>query len=466
MLIYIAIVLYILTILGIGYFVSKRIKSDEDYFLAGRSLGLGFASMSIFATWFGAETCMGSAAAIFQSGLSGSRADPFGYTLCLLIAGFFLASKLWRLNITTLGDFYERRFSGSVEKVAVLIMIPSSMLWAAAQVRAFGQIISSVSPLDANTGITIAIMVVISYTLLGGILGDVINDVFQGIVLLVGLAAVLYFALDHLGGFWQALEKVEPLRWNFVGTDESFTARVDRWLVPVIGSLIAQEMISRMLAARSAPVARNATLLGACIYITAGLIPVFIGLIGSQIFDVSHLQHTDQFLPELAKSLLPTAMFVVFIGALIAAILSTVDSALLAISAFVTHNVFHRHYYPLSEKKKVFYSRLVVFTAGIIAYWMAIQADGIYELVQESSSFGSAGVVIITLLGLASYRFAHSKAALGALLTGLVMTPLLDKVLNFDAPFLGSLVAALVVYLSIGIFFERTKGQLNPSRKT
>ena len=115
--------LYLLVQLLIGYVISLKIESDQDYYLAGRHLGLKVAALSIFATWFGAETCMGSAGSIFENGLSGGRADPFGYAICLGLMAFLLASQLRKLNLVTLGDLFRLRLSKGLEKMVVLILI-------------------------------------------------------------------------------------------------------------------------------------------------------------------------------------------------------------------------------------------------------------------------------------------------------------------------------------------------------
>lgn len=78
---------YVLLQLLIGFWISRKIKTEDDYLLAGRSLGYVLATFSIFATWFGAESCIGTAGAAYSSGLSGVRADPFGYGICLILMG-------------------------------------------------------------------------------------------------------------------------------------------------------------------------------------------------------------------------------------------------------------------------------------------------------------------------------------------------------------------------------------------
>ncbi|MCU0645920.1 MAG: sodium:solute symporter, partial [bacterium] len=69
----------------LGAFVAKRIRTEDDFLLAGRNLGYSLAIFSIFATWFGAESCIGTAGAVYADGLAGVTADPFGYTICLLL---------------------------------------------------------------------------------------------------------------------------------------------------------------------------------------------------------------------------------------------------------------------------------------------------------------------------------------------------------------------------------------------
>ena len=134
---------YILVQLAIGIIVSRRIRTEDDYLVAGRSLGPVLATFTIFATWFGAETCIGAAGAVYERGLSGGSADPFGYAICIFAMGLVFAVPLWRLRLTTLGDLFRIHYARSVEGLAILLMVPTSLLWAAAQVRAFGPAVAA-----------------------------------------------------------------------------------------------------------------------------------------------------------------------------------------------------------------------------------------------------------------------------------------------------------------------------------
>src|SRR5690606_419394 len=150
--------------LGIGVGVSRRIRTESDYLLAGRRLGYVLATFTIFATWFGAETVVGSAGVAYAGGISLAAAEPFGYGLCLLVMGAVFAVPLWRRRLTTLADLFRTRYSVSVERVAALILIPGSILWAAAQVRAFGTVLSAASTWNLELAIGLAAGFTILYT--------------------------------------------------------------------------------------------------------------------------------------------------------------------------------------------------------------------------------------------------------------------------------------------------------------
>jgi Na+/proline symporter len=102
---------YIGAQLAIGAWVSRRISDDTDYLLAGRQLGYRLTSFSIFATWFGAETCVGAAGQVYGEGLSIGTTEPFAYGLCLILLGLVFAVPLWRRKLTTLADLFRTRFS-------------------------------------------------------------------------------------------------------------------------------------------------------------------------------------------------------------------------------------------------------------------------------------------------------------------------------------------------------------------
>lgn len=447
------VLLYVVAQLVIGLVVSRRIHTETDYLLAGRKLGYTLATFSIFATWFGAETCLSSAGRIYAEGLSGGSRDPFGYTACLLLMGLVYAVPLWRRRLTTLGDLFRLRYSAGVERLAVLIMVPTSLLWAAAQIRAFGQVLAASSELDTVLAISIAAGVVIAYTAAGGLLADAVTDVVQGAVLLAGLALVFFAVVGDLGGVHNAVELVESHRLSLIPSGGNVLETIEGWATPICGSVIAQELISRILACRSPQVAVRSTLGATGVYLTVGLIPAFLGLVGPRL--VPGLEDSEQFLPHLVQRHVPTVLYVVFAGALVSAILSTVDSNLLAASALVSENLVASLRPSLGPVARLRVSRTGVVVFGVIAYALALQAESIFDLVEMSSELGSAGIFTVATFGLFS-RFGGVRSAYASLLIGLAVWVWCTYFTELPYTFLPSLGAALLAYLIAGLVDRRT----------
>src|SRR5690349_5477048 len=95
------ILIYLLANLGIGWWASRRVRSVQDFALAGRRLPLVLAASTLFATWFGSETVLGASSEFVEKGLIGVIEDPFGAALCLVLVGLFYARKLYQLDMLT-----------------------------------------------------------------------------------------------------------------------------------------------------------------------------------------------------------------------------------------------------------------------------------------------------------------------------------------------------------------------------
>ena len=442
---------YLIIQFGIGIYVSRRIRTEADYIVAGRQLGYGLATFTIFATWFGAETTIGSAGAVYESGVAGATSDPFGYGACLLLMGIVFAAPLWRRKLTTLADLFRDRFSPGVEKLAVLLMVPTSLLWAAAQIRAFGQVLSASSAFDVGMAITIAAGIVIAYTAFGGMLADAWTDLVQGIVLAVGLIVLFGAIFSQVGA--EPFAAIPAGRLDPFPDGTSAIGLIEEWAIPICGSVVAAELVSRVISARSPEVARNSSLIAGGGYLLLGLIPVSIGLAGAVL--LPGLEDPEQILPLLGQRFLPGFLYIIIAGALISAILSTVDTTLLVCSSLVSHNVIVAARPDLSERAKVRIARAGVATFGLFAYVIALHAEGVYALVEEASSFGSAGIFTAVTFGLFT-RWGGASAAAASLLAGVGAWIAGAYMLDLSLPYLTSLAAAATAYVVIALLRPRS----------
>jgi Na+/proline symporter len=128
--------LYLIGTLALGVWAGTRIKSTSDFAVAGRSLPLIMVITTTFATWFGAETVMGIPAKFVQGGLHAVVEDPFGAGTCLVLVGIFFATRLYKFNLLTIGDFYRQRYGMQVEVFCSAVIILSYLGWVAAQITA------------------------------------------------------------------------------------------------------------------------------------------------------------------------------------------------------------------------------------------------------------------------------------------------------------------------------------------
>jgi SSS family transporter len=443
-----ALILYIFIQLGIALWASRQMSTHTDYLVAGRKLGFWAVGISVFATWFGGETIMGSTATIASEGLGGARAEPVGYALCLILAALFVAGQLREKGYLTLADFFRDRFGPRAEIASALVSIPTSIIWAAAQLLALASIIAVASDLPVGWALVGASLLVIAYTLLGGLLGDVVTDILQSAVVLAGLVILTIMLFARGGGFGETMALIDPAQLVLIAPGENWLDRLDAFAIPILGSIVAQEMIARFLGSKSAKIAMRGGLMAGGLYLVVGFFPVLFGLVGPGMgFDP---EAGDLFLPNLAMDLLPSALFVVFAGALFSAVLSTVDSALLAVSGLATQNLYSRVRKDPSPQERLLAARGFTVIAGVLAYLVATTGETIYGLVELASSLGSAGLLVSLLIGIRS-GFGGEWSALAALACGLVAIWLGDFVFEISGAFLISILAALAGYILVGL---------------
>jgi Na+/proline symporter len=446
---------YLILQFGIGAVVARRLRSESDYLVAGRSLGWGLGTFTIFATWFGAETVVGAAGTVYEDGVGAASAEPFGYGLCLLLMGLLFAAPLWRRGLTTLADLYAQRYSTGVAQLAALVLIPGSLLWAAAQVRAFGQVLAATSAtIDTTLGIGVAAVLTIAYTTLGGMLADAITDVLQGAVLTISLVVLALAVSSDVGGMPALLETVrgvaaarpaaQPVGW---------LALAEAWAIPVCGSVVATELVTRVISTRNARIASGSAIIAGGLYLLLGLIPVGLGLAGPAL--VPDLADPEQLLPVLAERHLPGVLFVLFAGGLVSAILSTVDTTLLTAGGLLTHNLAVPMLRIVDARARLLVSRTGVFLCGVAAWAIARTSDGVFTLVEQASSFGTAGALVTVCFGL--FTRVGGRWAAGSTLVGALAVYLGATVGGVETPFLTSLGSAVLLYLGVSIA-ERGRG--------
>jgi len=402
--------------------------------------------MSLFATWFASETLIATSAEVAANGLAGARAEPFAYAIGILAIALFVARALRRGGYITLADFLRAHYGPGTEALAAATIALAATIWSAAQLYAFATIITAASPLSFEAALIGATLLVMTYTLFGGLAGDVVTDMVQGAVLIVAMVLLLWLVVDASGGIGPAFAAVPPDAWRLTVPGESWVTRIELWLVPVIGTLVSQEALARTLAARSPEVARRGAFLGAGVYLAVGLVPVGFGLFGPQLapqFGIT-LGEGEAFLPSLAEALFPPWLMIVFTGALVSAILSSVDSALLAVSAVATESGYRRIDPAASPARMLHAARAATVLAALVAALIAAAGESLRDLVMSAEAIAAVLAVPI-VLGLAGIA-GHTRAGGVAIAVQIAVLAVLDWWWGMPGAFLWMLAAGLAAF--------------------
>src|SRR5512140_675837 len=205
------VILYLLLSIGIGVYASSKVHSAKDFAVAGRHLPLHIVTATVFATWFGAETVLGISATFVKEGLHGVVADPFGASLCLILAGLFFANRLYRMNLLTIGDYYRVRYSRTVELVTTICIVLSYLGWVSAQVKALGLVFNTVSGdmVSQHTGMFIGAAIVLTYTMFGGMWSVALLDFVQMTVIMCGMLFIAFFVSAKTGGVGAVVSRAQ-----------------------------------------------------------------------------------------------------------------------------------------------------------------------------------------------------------------------------------------------------------------
>ena len=163
-----ALIGYVVFLLAISIYASRRVENEADYLVAGRRLPLFLAWGTLIATWFGAATMFAAAGAARDEGLLGVVLDPLACAGTLVLSGIFFARPLWRMELFTMADFYRRQYGPSAEIVGACIQVPAYFSWVALQYTALARILELYFEIPFAAGIVLVAAITLVYTLVGG----------------------------------------------------------------------------------------------------------------------------------------------------------------------------------------------------------------------------------------------------------------------------------------------------------
>jgi len=418
--IFIGVAIYMLLMLGVGAYASKKAHTVAEFMVAGRDMPLAVCTMTIIATWFGGAMMLGGAGAAYDEGMYGVIEDPWGGALALILIGLFFARMFRRLRMITVADFMAQRFGKVASMGIVITSLFSNIVWVGATLVAFGVVFESLTSIPLETGIIGGAVVIFIYTAVGGMWAVALTDFVQMLIIMLGLVILLITVLIDIGG-WSAIAPQLPEHTfrmlPLEHTGEEWLQYLRAWTIIGLVDISAQPLFQRVASARSERVAQNSFYLGGFGYLIFGLIPVALGIIGSVV--MPDLPLSERIVPALAIEHLHPVGIAIFVGAMLAAIMSSADSALLSIASILGKNVLPIIKPDASEKLALQVARWAIPVAGIVALVVALKIKIVFQLMINANILGLAAIIVPFILGV-YWSKANRTGALSAMAAGII----------------------------------------------
>ena len=385
---------YFALLVFIGLRFSRRMKSLEDYFLASRSLSGIFIFVSLTASWFGATSILVSTDEARQVGLSAFWLVGLPAVATVLIFAFFLAGPIRRLDILTLPDLVELRYGRTVRHLSSFLIIWYMVVLAASQMVALGNFFGPFLGLSYFWSLALGTAVVLIYLLSGGLFSVVATDIIQCVLLAGGMTGLMIF-LWNISPVETILEavrqtgKVDYFQF-FSGFERNFLVALSFTMAWTISPIAWQ----RIEAAKTARQAKRGLFGAAGAFVLLYGLVVFIGIFSLPLFSGRQLSHP--LISEFISSELGTVWGGLLFIVVVAAILSTMDTAINTGALSLTRDVYLRIFSPRGEARlsAIWAGRISTLLVAVLAFAVATRFQSILQTIGVASEIMAEGLFI------------------------------------------------------------------------
>lgn len=442
------VVAYFLVILVIGTWFGRHQRTTHDYFFGGQRFAWWVIAMSLVATTVGSYSFVKYSRVAFEYGLSSSQTYLNDWFWIPLLA-FGWLPILYFSRITSVPEYFERRFGPSVRFWASLFLLLYLIGYVGVNLFTMGKVLHALLGWQILTGAVLVAVVSASYVTVGGQTSVIMTDLFQGFMLLAVGLALLVLGIDYLGGFdafWHNLPRDHRRAFPPFNADPSFPAVGIFWQDAMANSamfyFLNQGMVMRFMAARTVHDARKAAL-----FMPLVLMPIAACVVASGGWVGKALVHAGVLPPDTraddafyvaADFLSRPGMFGLVIAALTAALMSTLDTLITAVSAVVV-NDFYRPYVRTNATDREYLGVARVTSVAVTLLGIALvpifsQYKTIYAAHGAFTAAVTPPLVVALLLSVFWRRFTR-PAALATLVGGMVAIGLSLFVPSVIAPF-------------------------------
>ncbi len=368
---------YLVAMLGIGFYFSKREQSINDFFLAGRRIPWWAAGLSIFGTQLSALTFMAIPAMAYATDWS-ALLKSFGILFVAPFVIYFYLPFFRQLNVTTAYEYLEKRFNVIVRLYGMLKFLITQLLRVGVLLYLPAVALSAVTGMDPYLCVIVISIFCTAYTVMGGMEAVVWSDVIQVLVLALGSMLCLFLILFEVGGIGEIIrlgtkyEKFRTFNWSFDPTAFSvWVLIVGPFFQNLGGYTTEQTVVQRYLSTKTEKDAARGIWTNALISIPTILIfyPLGTGLFAFYRKNPERLMpdRNDAILPYFIVNELPPGLAGLLIAGIFAAVMSSMDSSMNSVSASLVNDFFHRfNKRKVSEKASLRLARCLTVSIGVI----------------------------------------------------------------------------------------------------
>ncbi|WP_205702901.1 sodium:solute symporter family transporter [Botryobacter ruber] len=407
---FIVVGIYLVVLIGLGFWISfrKKKKSGESLFLAGHSLNWSSIGFTMWGTNVGPSMLIASASIGYTTGIVAGNfswyAFPFIFLLAVVFAPRYLGAK-----VLTLPEFMGKRFGQSTRSILAWYTIVTVLIsWLSLTLFAGGILVGQILNLPLWMSVVILILISAFFTIAGGLEAIAFTNVFQMILLIVVSAALTIVGVVKAGGPVAIFESVPADYWNLLrpADDPSYP-----WMAILLGYPIMgvwfwctdQSMVQSVLGAKSLKQGQlGANFTG---WLKILDVPLFIlpGIVCFILYP--ELENPDTAYMTMVTRLFPAGMTGLVMAVLIAALVSTIDSALNSLSTVFTMDIYVKKIKPEATQREIVTTgRVVTVVGAIIAIFFSLAIDSIkgmnlYDVFQSVLGFIAPPMSVVFLFG-------------------------------------------------------------------
>ena len=460
------VVFYLLLMLFIGWYSSKKITSNTDFMVAGRRLGPFLMAGTLAATEIGGGSSLG----VVQQGMQNHGISAAWYIMTMGFAFViltFLAPKFRAATVKTVPEYFRRRYGKSAGLITSIIMLLPLIGLTAGQFIASSVILSTMLGISYKTAVIIVAVVVTIYSIMGGLWSVTLTDFIQVFLIIIGMIIAVPFAMRLAGGWDNVVANVPAETFNmFKGY--SPMAVISLTIMYVATFTVGQEAVSRYYAARDGKAAKQGSILAAIINFIYAFIPAILGIITLALINMGKFNAEDfadvgarYALPVLAMEAMPAVICGLLFAGIISATMSSSDSDLLGAGSIFANDIYRAVLKPDATSEEVMkVTKIVMAVVGVVSMFIALfNTSSLVNLLMFCFTLRAAGAFFPYVLG-HYWTGASLAGTIASLISGSIVVVYLEKIsggmlfgMKVSQPIIPGLVVALVFFLVFSKIF-------------